>query len=238
MHPNMEILSQGNVTAINSGIASDTFNCLFGWDERVTKDVIEALLKGYEEKGYPFAWWIAPSYDSERLRRVFAEVGLVKTEVDVAMAMKTEQLNVEVVCPKEIRIEEVSGDKLRDFGKVLASIFSPFDDNVVRFYEEIVPYFKANESSLFVMYESDFPCTIGSLHITGDFAGIYDIATHPDFRKRGYGTLMTGYLLETIQKRGISWVGLEASREGLNIYKKLGFNEYGTFFVYTRSRGE
>jgi len=63
-------------------------------------------------------------------------------------------------------------------------------------------------------------------------AAIGNVYTHPDFRRRGYGTLATGAVAAELVRRGIQEVVLNVSQENapaLHIYEKLGFECYCPF---------
>lgn len=51
-------------------------------------------------------------------------------------------------------------------------------------------------------------------------------------RGKGYGTAMMEHLLKGAKKKGYVLAGLEASHEGLSLYKRLGFKEICTFNEY------
>ncbi|MBX4335400.1 GNAT family N-acetyltransferase [Candidatus Bartonella raoultii] len=63
--------------------------------------------------------------------------------------------------------------------------------------------------------------------------GVYDIVTNPDFQKRGVGTLMTKIAIEHLKRKKCHVIGMQASNEGIGIYKKLGFINFGEFRVYS-----
>lgn len=58
------------------------------------------------------------------------------------------------------------------------------------------------------------------------------MATLPDLRGKGYGTAMMEHLLNRAKQKGYHLTGLEASREGANLYKRLGFKEICVFKEY------
>ncbi|MFP3381265.1 GNAT family N-acetyltransferase, partial [Bacillus sp. SIMBA_069] len=63
--------------------------------------------------------------------------------------------------------------------------------------------------------------------------GIYDVMTRQECRGRGLGSTMFGYLLQRIKEedRAKPCV-LQASTDGINIYRKAGFHEVGKMVVF------
>lgn len=65
----------------------------------------------------------------------------------------------------------------------------------------------------------------GMLTLTRDEAGIYYIATHPDFRRRGFAAKVMNSLFSHAQKLGYAKVCLLATPDGRDFYKRIGFVE-------------
>ena len=53
--------------------------------------------------------------------------------------------------------------------------------------------------------------------------GIYMVATHPEFRKRGFGFDIMNYSLQNIMSSEVKQVTLQSTLDGLPLYKKMGF---------------
>jgi predicted acetyltransferase len=66
-------------------------------------------------------------------------------------------------------------------------------------------------------------------------AGIYAVATIPEARGRGIGTIMT--VMPLLEARQIGYrVGiLQASSMGYSIYKKIGFKDVCKYRLYLQS---
>ena len=69
------------------------------------------------------------------------------------------------------------------------------------------------------------PAACGSVWVTGDTAGIYDVATLPEDRGRGLGYAVTAALMEIGRDRGATRAVLHATELGRPIYERLGFTE-------------
>ena len=53
--------------------------------------------------------------------------------------------------------------------------------------------------------------------------GIFNVATLPLRRRRGYGAAITGRAVRDGLNRGARWAWLQSSADGCGIYQKLGF---------------
>jgi ribosomal protein S18 acetylase RimI-like enzyme len=58
------------------------------------------------------------------------------------------------------------------------------------------------------------------------------ISTSDEFRGKGFGQRITSKALHDATGKGISIGVLQATRQGLNLYKKIGFQENGKFIIY------
>jgi ribosomal protein S18 acetylase RimI-like enzyme len=64
-------------------------------------------------------------------------------------------------------------------------------------------------------------------------AAVGNIFTHPAYRRRGYGTTVTGAVVAELQRHGIRDIVLNVSQandRALRIYERLGFERYCLFF--------
>jgi len=84
---------------------------------------------------------------------------------------------------------------------------------------------------LYTGYETDMPvCTALSFNRDG-VAGLYMIATLPDYRGKGYGSRITLAAIENCFASGAGTIILHASAMGESLYRRLGFSEYCKFGI-------
>jgi GNAT superfamily N-acetyltransferase len=68
--------------------------------------------------------------------------------------------------------------------------------------------------------------------VVEDVAGIYNVATVPDARRRGYGSAVTACAMAYGRDRGARWAILESSPIGVPVYERLGFRQVCEVVVY------
>jgi GNAT superfamily N-acetyltransferase len=74
-------------------------------------------------------------------------------------------------------------------------------------------------------------CVVGTIEYrlggpdnpSGEVGYVFNVATHPDYRRRGYSRACMLALLSWYRRRGISKVDLRASAEAEPLYRSLGF---------------
>ncbi|RCG29971.1 GNAT family N-acetyltransferase [Sphaerisporangium album] len=88
----------------------------------------------------------------------------------------------------------------------------------------------------FVIDKPDRPgelaaCAVGAIDCrlggpdnpSGDVGCVFNVATDPGYRRRGYSRACVEALLRWYRGRGVAWVDLRASPEGEPLYRALGF---------------
>lgn len=67
------------------------------------------------------------------------------------------------------------------------------------------------------------PACTSMLSATGHVAGIYWVATLPEYRRRGFGEAITAAAVQGGACRGCSLASLQASKAGAPVYRRMGF---------------
>lgn len=224
-----------NTLVVDSKLPSDTFNVAYGGD--ITEDLVHDVKEHFNREKLPMAWWIKEKpLNSPFEEKLLRKAGFVHDELDVGMSLDMNQFtDQEYEKPVSLTIKECKlYQDFVDFGKVLASVFTPKDPHVEEFYKRSgeVPKEQMEKVRLFVGYVDDTPTATAGLFLT-DVAGIYDISTIPEMQKRGYGTAMFMESLLQAKKAGYDTCVLQASPDGLGIYKKYGFKEECIFNIWS-----
>lgn len=64
-------------------------------------------------------------------------------------------------------------------------------------------------------------------HLTGETAGLFNVAVHPRTRRRGIGRALTTAAMQVAREASAREMGLNATPEGLALYEGLGFRHIG-----------
>jgi GNAT superfamily N-acetyltransferase len=67
------------------------------------------------------------------------------------------------------------------------------------------------------------PVATSAVAVTGPTAGVYNIATHPDHRRRGYGVAVTAAAARRGADAGCTHAALQASEAGEPVYRRMGY---------------
>jgi hypothetical protein len=76
---------------------------------------------------------------------------------------------------------------------------------------------------------NDEPVTTALVSVTGTTAGIYNVATPPEHRNRGFGAAATWAAIEQGARLGCDHAVLQASPSGAPVYHAMGFVDLGRY---------
>lgn len=231
----MSIKNIDQTLVVDSGMPTDTFNTACGGI--VTQKVANDVMQYYLKKKLPVAWWTGPfSAQNKDLEKHMQAAGFVKDELDIGMYCDLNKNNLKPYkIPDKLNIKECFNETdFSDFGKVLASIFEPRCEHVEIFYEKVsmIPIQERENLKLFVGYVDDEPVATAGIFFS-NVAGIYDVSTRPDMQRKGYGSAMFYTALKIALDSGYKDIVLQASQDGLGIYKRFGFEEICEFNVWS-----
>lgn len=235
----MTVDEQNGFLSVDCGLPSDTFNVI------VVRDVsapIQALTAHFLTRSFPFAVWYW-QHDEESVIAKLFQAGLVQTETHSAMYADLSQaqpvaLTAPPVAGLEIRQATTANDLLQ-FGEVVSDFGSSREGR------QVLAYFQRLSTcapEMFPALRYYLAALHGKVVATGTLfsgtqtAGIYDLVTLADYRRRGIGSCMFQHLLTEARAANQHICVLQASKDGLGLYSKAGFSVTGD--VLTFERGE
>lgn len=87
---------------------------------------------------------------------------------------------------------------------------------------------------LYAAYDRATGRAVGSAALCegGGLGGVYNVATHPDFRRKGVAATLMRTVLDDARVRGLQSSVLQSSPAGRSLYARLGFRHLKTYAVY------
>jgi ribosomal protein S18 acetylase RimI-like enzyme len=123
--------------------------------------------------------------------------------------------------PAELEIRELDSDAAVMHAQVAAA---GFEAPVELFSQMMTPSILALPGVHCYLGEVDGnPVSTGLGVITDASVGVFNIATPPECRRRGYGAALTSRIVKDAFKAGAASAWLQSSTEGYSIYEELGF---------------
>src|SRR6266496_3982574 len=190
----MTVDDQIGFLSVDCGLPSDTFNVVVVRDLPASAPML-ASVDRFIERGFPFAVWYWESEGDQASISTLIEHGLVHTETHSAMYADLSQIQMAPLQVAGLEIKQATtASDLLHFGEVVAALFGDSSEG-----RQVFTYFQR----LFTYPLSMFPAmqyylgtfhgkvvATGTLFVGSQTVGIYDIATHDDYRRRGIGSAM------------------------------------------------
>lgn len=202
---------------------------------------VKELVKDYVDNDLDFLWYTIGEKIDEKEQAFFESLGFVQNEILVGMVLDlTKWKKYKTKTDKSIKFRRVNDNKrLTDFSKVLESAMGPKSWDYA-FYKTLLKLNKdKGVAEIDLLYKNDLPAATGNIYFEKDIAIIDDISTHQNFRRQGLAKLMMNHLINRVYNQDYDLVGLIATPEGYNVYRKLGFrpiNLYLSEYV-TKAKG-
>lgn len=202
---------------------------------------VREISAAYAARQTGFLWWVAPFHTPADLPRRLLGAGLRLEGIAPAMAMDLADLPRREALPAGLEIVPVRDvGTLREFINVLALEMgvpegsqNPAARHHAALLEAIPPTLAAERVPLRYLGLLDGrPVATSRVSIGGGVAGLYAVATLPDVRGRGIGRALTLAALEAGRSLGCRIGALQASDDGLPVYRRIGFRTMFEYAVY------
>lgn len=120
-----------------------------------------------------------------------------------------------------------------EYKGVFISLFegTPEKDVLDNFFTKFSRVKLGSEAQMFIGCLPEMTVATGLLIESQDSYGIYDVMTRESDRGKGYGSEMFHFLLNQTKDKQKPVV-LQASDDGINIYKRFGFRDVGEMVVF------
>jgi ribosomal protein S18 acetylase RimI-like enzyme len=221
----------------DSGLPCDTFNfiCRARLDDTSARPAAAEATGYFAAVGRPFSWWVGPADRPGTLGAVLGDLGLARSESELAMALPLRSLPDAIgpVPGLEVRRVRTAGE-LEALARISAANWSPPDLQVLDFYRRAAPVLlsPASPQWFYLGYLDGKPVATAEATVHEGTVGLYNISTQAAFRGRGIGSWMTWQPLREARVAGCDLAILQASADGVGIYRRLGFTTFGEITEY------
>lgn len=236
LHEKMKVQKTNNLVFIDCGLSCDTFNILYitnGFE--VTHNELNTAIKHYEKKAYNYCLWVDEENLTENVGQLLRQLKIHEAGNEQGMILTLDNYKVEPVAG-DIRLV-TDEDQIREFAELLATAWTPPDEHVVRYYDQVAASILTNKHaiSFYLYYQNNKPVSAMEIFPSDhQTSGIYNLVTLEAYRGAGIGTKMMKFALNQLINNNFKRVVLQASDDGLNIYSGLGFEETARYFEFQK----
>ena len=206
-------------------------NGVWADEDEATAAALARSLRELEELGLPF--WVQtregrhPGAEAEARR-----LGLVQVESEPGMVAAADDL---AALPEtDLDIRRVADDAgLRHAVDLAAVGFGVPKEVMAPVYSRAVASMPG--LSTYVGYADGAPvCTAVGVVVRGN-VGIFNVATPPEHRRRGYGAALTARAIRDGMEAGARLAALQASADGEPVYRRMGFRSVERYRLFGRA---
>jgi len=203
-------------------------------EEAAVEEGIMEVVNFYSSKGLPFLWMVGPEDSPPDLSRRLEESGFVRSG-SPGMAMDLSLLR-EPAAPPGFRLEPVQDEEsLTDYSQLMPQAFG-FDELSKEAVSGWIRGVGLQEDlSHYIGYLDDEPVTFSSVFCADGVAGLYCVASTPEARGRGLGSLTSTVPLLAARGEGYRVGVLHSTMMAHGVYLRLGFKDYCEIVNYSRS---
>jgi ribosomal protein S18 acetylase RimI-like enzyme len=216
------------LTCMATGSTSPSFNVAIpGPNPSDPPSALDGALDRYREAGLPWLLKLQPDLDHELVAE--ARCRGVEFDAEPVYRISLHPWAVQAARPAASLSIVVAGeDTIDDAVRCFADAFEADPDALRR---ELGPNLLTVPTfTLYIGYLSGEPVATAMLATTPSvhLAGVYSVATRPPHRGRGFGTALTRAALREARAQGYDTAVLEPSPMGARMYRRMGFERFGT----------
>ena len=176
-----------------------------------------------------FSWWLDPGLEPESWRAPLGAAGFQFSDDTPGMALDLASLPEKLSLASGLSIRPVESlADLRLWVQLFLAGYGLPADWAGDFYD----LFKGIGISLPIRHYlgnlEGRPVAASTLYLAAGVAGIYDVATLPEARRRGLGAALTLAPLLEARRLGYRVGILQSSPDGFGVYRRLGFEQVCT----------
>jgi ribosomal protein S18 acetylase RimI-like enzyme len=236
------IVELPRVSIRSLGAAFQMFNAAFASERIETPDELEESLDAaghhFRSQNLPWAFWICEDWLAPALRRKLSRTcdsfGLrLSSDLPGLSVHPLRRAARALPAIEMVRLEtEETLNDFRALGSVSFHVPPAWFGEV--FDRSVAP---SDAFVCWVAYHDGVPVATAATVTAHGAIGLYNIATAPDHRQRGYGEAVTRFVVDAaVREHGDLPVVLQSTAQGLRLYGPMGFLPVTRVLVYNSLR--
>ncbi|HKD05426.1 MAG TPA: GNAT family N-acetyltransferase [Bryobacteraceae bacterium] len=200
---------------------------------------LTAAQEYFSSRALPWAFWACESWLDQAARRrlsaICAGLGLRLSSEMPGMVAASLDGPMRMVPTLEYR-PALSAREMADFRGIGSVCFRVPMDWFHEVFEDALPQIRPN-FRCWVGYLNGLPVATAATVPSRGAIGLYNVATDPAFRGRGFGEAITRHVMaEAASQYGRRALVLQSTSNGLRLYERLGFRAVTRILVYNSVR--
>lgn len=237
-HLAVDAISDDSCYVFSTGLQSPLINLLI-FKKQDVKDITPIIDKATrffaEHKNIPWGINIVDDEYSSNIKNILLEMGFQNICQRYEIDTEIKQINTSNLSEKDI-IEVSDADMLDDWVIPITSAFEAAAQDSKLYLDLSKKAFSSNSNRLkhFILYENDKPISSATLCFFDKIARLDNVATLKEKQGLGYGKKIVQYCTNKSKLAGSNRMVFESSKQGIKLYRKLGFSETGKSYIYSK----
>lgn len=182
------------------------------------------IIEHFDSRRLRFTWQVDPGDKPDDLASRLEKAGLERSE-GPGMAIMLEKL-VEPKTPEDFRYERVeTTEKLKEYVYLLCRAYGIPEFGWDTFAGATINFGIVDDFQHYIGYYDGTPVATSAIQYSDGVAGLFNVANLPEVRRKGIGSMISYVPFIDAVDRGYKIGILHSTRMGLNVYKRLGFEE-------------
>ena len=197
---------------------------------------IEYVVDFFNSRNMPFWWYVCPSSKPGNLDDYLKAHSFNEMDGTPVMAVELHNLIDDRPKPVDFEIKEAKDEtSIRQLWDVWYQGY-PMPEIVGKLNADAcvdIGYHPDNPLKFYVGYLGGKPVASSFIMLAGGVVGLYGVVVLPEARGRGIGTEMSLHPLRVARSMGFHIGVLDATQQGIGIYRRIGFKEVCKPKIYT-----
>jgi GNAT superfamily N-acetyltransferase len=238
------LIDNKNIIKFLSHISLPFFNCVIFYDfgSKNLEKQIKDFIKYGRSKKTSLQWLVGPSSKPQSIGALLEENSFKYDDHMMSMAIEIKDIKNDLKHINGFEIELV--DNRKKLERWVHACLKGFDENGKNFssiyeFERSLGCGRTLPWVRFTGIVDGEDVATSAIFMGSEAAGLDNVTTVPDWRKKGVGAFMVAHAFKFSQSLGYSIGVLQASDMGYNLYRKLGFKKYYEFkeFIWKYDSG-
>jgi GNAT superfamily N-acetyltransferase len=231
-----ELYEGPDLIRLTTGISFPFFNAVFRAQlspQQIDTTITETL-NYYTAQQVPMFWWTGPATQPSDLGTHLEAHGMISKGELPVMAIDLSAVPQEDFLPANLEITLVNDIKSLKYWLQIAMVGFEVPDEIFDdlFELELSLGINSKQYIRFLGWWKGSPVATSALYLDAGVAGIYYVATLPEARRQGFATALVLAALQKARALKYRVATLQASQMGVNVYSRMGFQEYCKMGVY------
>lgn len=229
----MKVCHSEGLTLVDSGLDCDTFNIIHVYNaNKLDAGILNDGIHYFTTLQKSYCIWINQAQLNEEIKQQFETLHLLPHGEEIGMIMDLQSYTPEESNYENVRQVETKA-AMEDYSNVIANNWTPVDQNVITYYQQTASLYLESKVMLFIYYhEGKAVSTLEMYPTDQQTIGLYGFTTLAAYRTMGIGSTLMRFALAKAKEGGYIQAVLQATEDGIGIYKKYGFKPIGMYYEF------